>query len=92
MIFFNLQVNKAGAPCPLPSQLLLGHSGPEPDPCNAGPLPPCHIKKRIKKKKYVDDLSLLESLNLKTALVPTLPVFGPPILHEHPGLTLPPED
>ena len=92
VIFFNLQLNKAGAPCPLPPQVLHGQAGPEPDPCIAGPLPPCHIKKRIKKKKYVDDLSLLESLNLKTALVPSPPVFGPLNQHEQPGLILPPED
>ena len=43
------------------------------------------------KKKYVDDLSLLETIDLKTALVPSTPIIGPPNLHEQPGLTLPPD-
>ena len=43
------------------------------------------------KKKYVDGLSLLETIELKTALVPSTPIIGPPNLHEQPGLTLPPD-
>ena len=39
----------------------------------------------------MDDLSLLEAINLKSSLVPTIPVVGPANLHELPGLTLPPE-
>ena len=92
MIFFNLQVNKAGAPCPTLPQLLLGYAGPEPAPLLAGPLPPCHEKKRVLKKKYVDDLSILERLNLNLALVPSVPTIGPRNQHEQPGLTLPPEN
>ena len=77
VILFNLQVNKAGAPCPIPTQLILGHTGPEPAPHNTGPLPPCHLREKIRKKKFVDDLSLLESVNLKLALVPSPPIIGP---------------
>ena len=43
------------------------------------------------KKKYVDDLSLIEAIDLKSMLVPSTPIFGPPKLHEIPGLHLPPE-
>ena len=39
----------------------------------------------------MDDLSLLETIELKTALVPSTPIIGPPNLHEQPGLTLPPD-
>ena len=42
------------------------------------------------KKMYIDDLSLLEIIKLKSALVPTPASIGPPNLHEQPGLTLPP--
>ena len=91
VILFNLQVNKAGAPCPILTQLILGHTGPEPAPHNAGPLPPCHLREKIRKKKFVDDLSLLESVNLKLALVPSPPIVGPPNLHEQSGLMLPPD-
>ena len=84
VIFFNLQVNKAGTPCPIQSQLILGRAGPEPAP--HGPLPPCHLKEKTKKKKYVDDLSLLESINLKNALLPAPPLVGPPNRHEQPGM------
>ena len=92
VILFNLQVNKAGAPCTLPSQLLPGHAGPEPAPTQSGPLPPCHYKDKWKKKKYVDDLSILESVNLRTALVPATPIIGPMNWHEQSGLVLPPEN
>ena len=92
VIFFNLQVNKAGRPCAIPAQLMPGHAGPEPDPSLAGPLPPCHVMKKVKKKKYVDDLSLLESINLRNVLVTAPPVVGPRNLHEQPGLLLHPDD
>ena len=91
VILFDLQVNKAGAPCPIPSLVMLGHAGPEPDPQQAGPLLPCHLKQKIMKKKYVDDLSLLESINLKNALVPSTPVVGPLNFHEQNGFILPPD-
>ena len=68
-----------------------GVEGPDPAPVQAGPLPPCHHEENILKKKYVDDLILLETIDLKSVLVPTAPIFGPPNLHEIPGLHLPPE-
>ena len=43
------------------------------------------------KKKYVDDLSLLESINLRNSLIPSIPIIGPPNWHERPGLHLPVE-
>ena len=66
VIFFDLQVNLAGAPCPIPTLLPLGHEGPEPDPQLAGPPPLCHLKENTLKKKYVDDLSLLEAIKLRS--------------------------
>ena len=89
VIFFDLQVNLAGAPCPRASFLPLGHAGPEPDPQLAGPPPLCHLADRILKKKYVDDLSMLEVIKLKRTLVPSPPIIGPPNFHEQAGLLLP---
>ena len=43
------------------------------------------------KKKYVDDLSMLEALDLKSSLTPCPPIIGPANFHEQPGLCLPPE-
>ena len=65
VIFFDLQVNLAGAPCPTLTLLPPLVPGPEPDPHQAGPLPLCHQPEITLKKKYVDDLSLLEAINLK---------------------------
>ena len=92
VILFDLQVNKAGAPCPIPPLLAPNLAGPLPDPSTTGPLPPCHLKKRILKKKYVDDLSMLESIRLKTSLINTDRIIGPLNYHEQHGLHLPPED
>ena len=92
VIFFNLQVNLAGVPCPLPRSLPVGTLGPEPCHPQPGPLPPCHQKKIVKKKKYVDDLSMLESLNLKMSLVPSPTIIGPMNRHETCGLHLPVEN
>ena len=89
VIFFNLQVNLAGSPCPIASFLPLGYAGPEPDPQHAGPPPLCHLSERILKKKYVDDLSMLEAIKLKKTLVASPPIIGPPNFHEQPGLILP---
>ena len=87
VIFFDLQVNLAGAPRPIPSLIPLGQEGPDPDPQLAGPLPLCHLKEKTIKKKYVDDLSLLETINLKMSLIPSTPIIGPPNFHEQPDLT-----
>ena len=89
VILFDLQVNLAGAPCPMQPILLPGDIGPDLGPLQQGPAPLCHLKERILKKKYVDDLSLLEAVPLKL-LVPVPHIVGPPNLHEVPGLTLPP--
>ena len=51
VIFFDLQVNLAGDPCPIPSLLSPGAAGPEPAPQQAGPLPLCHLKEKTLKKK-----------------------------------------
>ena len=40
VILFNLQVNLAGAACPVPTLLPVGHAGPEPQPEQAGPFHP----------------------------------------------------
>ena len=69
----------------------LSIAGPEPDPLETVPLPLCHQKEKTMNKKYVDDLSLLESIDLKATLVPSPPVIGQPNLQELPGLSLPPD-
>ena len=91
VILFNLQVNRAGAPCPpLP---LPQSQGPvlHPQPLQAGPLPICQQQNNTLKKKYVDDLSMLESIDLKTKLIGATATIGPPNIHEQPGLILPPD-
>ena len=58
VLLFNLQVNLAGTPCPILPPL----PDLSPEPCLPllGPLPQCHQKEKCNKKKYVDDLSILE--------------------------------
>ena len=68
VILFDLQVNLAGAPCPIYPTIPIGTAGPEPDPVQLGPLPLCHATPKTMKKKYVDDLTLLETVDLKSAL------------------------
>ena len=92
VILFDLQVNLAGFPCPIRTLLLPTHHGPEPDPLQAGPLPPCHQPNITLKKKYVDDLSMLEVVKLGTQLIPAPPFHGPPNFHEQARLVLPPEN
>ena len=89
VLLFDLQVNLAGAPCPLPRLLPVGTEGPELGPLLAEHLPACHQEENTLKKKYVDDLTLLESIDLKSTLVPVPPIIGPPNLHEIPHLSLP---
>ena len=76
VLFFDLQVNLAGAPCPTARVLPVGVLGPKPAQTLHGPLPPCHQPKKINKKKYVDDLSMLERIDLKTALIPSPNIVG----------------
>ena len=94
VILFNLQVNLAGAPCPMISSSislpLVREPVLHPVPCLVGPLPICHERNITLKKKYVDDLSLLESIDLKAKLIKAKPTFGPCNIHEQAGLILPP--
>ena len=91
VIFFDLQVNLAGFPCPL--KTLLPEHVPKPVPQIIGPLPICHQPDQTLKKKYVDDLSLLEAIKLQSMLAPApLAAHGPHNYHEQSGLVLPPEN
>ena len=45
VILFDLQANLAGAPCPVEPLLPPLVPGPEPDPIQAGPLPPATSQK-----------------------------------------------
>ena len=90
VLLFDLQVNLAGYPCPVqPLSSPSSVHGPPPCPITAEPLPLCHKANKILKKKYVDDLTLLEALNLRL-LIRAPPIIGPPNQHEIPGLVLPP--
>ena len=92
VILFDLQVNLAGFPCPLKTCLPEEQHVPKPVPLFIGPLPICHQPDRILKKKYVDDLSLLEAIKLQLMLEPApLAIHGPRNYHEQSGLVLPPE-
>ena len=82
-------MNHAGTPCPIPRLLPLKLVGPEPD--HTGPVPPCHQHDKTLKKKYVDDLTLLEAINLRLALTKSVPTIGPRNFHEQSGLILPPD-
>ena len=64
VLLFDLQVNLAGAPCPILPLLPPDVQGPGIDPHQAGHLPLCHQQEKILKKKYVDDLTLLEAISL----------------------------
>jgi hypothetical protein len=75
VILFDLQANLAGAPCSIPTLLPPCVAGPEPAPQQAGPLPLCHLKEKILKKKYVDDLSFLEIISLRLSLSHQLPLL-----------------
>lgn len=91
VIFFNLQVNLAGAKCSIRPSLPPLVQGPEPNPQHEGPLPPCHKAGATLKKKYVDDLSLLEAIDLRDKLVRVPTMIGPPNIHEQSGYHLPPQ-
>ena len=90
-LLFDLQVNLAGFLCPITPTLPIGTFGPEQNPNVVGPLtlPLWHRKEKTLKKKYVDDLSMLEAVDLLADLVPLPVMIGPPNKHEVPGLALP---
>ena len=84
VILFVLQVNLAGAPCSINPILPTGTAGP----VEAGPLPMCHQLNKILKKKFVNDLTMLESLDLQSVLVRSPSIIGPANIHEQNGLLL----
>ena len=88
---YPVEANLAGDPSPIPRVLPHGDEGPDPAPVQANPIPLCHQEENIMKKKYKDDLSVLEAIDLKSMLVPSNPIFGATKLHEIPGLHLPHE-
>ena len=67
----------------------LNRTDDEPYHVYEAPIPPCHKKHKTLKKKYVDDLSILESIDLRATLKPLPPFIGPPNKQEVPGLYLP---
>ena len=101
VLLFNLQVNLAGAPCtpllaphppaygPAPQLVLPNEEVQHPIQDQAIALPPCHKREKTLKKKYVDDLSMLESINLRLSLKPLAPYFGPRNKYELHDLYLP---
>ena len=80
VILFNLQANKAGTPCAQPKTLPPTIEGPE--PLIIEPAPPCHQTHRTHRNKFVDDLTLLEKIDLKSTLVIGDPMIGPKNFHE----------
>ena len=91
VLLFILQVNLAGAPCSVPRTLPDGVAGPEPNPVVDSPLALCHLTEKTEDKKFVDDLTMMEVVNLKENLVQKLPTIGPLNFHERHGLDLPQE-
>ena len=85
VLFFILQVNDAGKPCQDQHSSVYG---PQPNPQD---MKPCHHRDILDKKKYVDDLTLMEAIPLKKSLVPIQPFVGPLNFHERHGLHHPPE-
>ena len=78
VLLFNLQVNLAGAPRFLQPVLPVGVHGLELGNLQPGPPLLCPHKEKLLKKKYVDDLGLLESIDLKNTLKPKPQIIGPP--------------
>ena len=94
VLLFCLQVNKAGDPCPKLNEnpaLPPGIYGPPIEPVHLHPLELCQQENRTHKKIYIDDLTELESIPLKTTLVEMEPFCGPLNFHERCGLVLPPD-
>ena len=88
VLLFILQVNLAGAPCAPPPTLPAGVAGPEPNPVTITQPEACHDTLSTENKKFVDDLTMLEHVNL-SKLVPKDPFIGPLNFHERHGLYLP---
>ena len=91
VLLFILQVNFAGAPCVVPATLPKGVAGPEPNPSTVLTPAPCHTENKTENKKFVDDLTILEVVDLKDNLIPKDITIGPLNFHERHGLQLPPE-
>ena len=91
VLLFILQVNLAGAPCTTPATLPRGVQGPEPNPIETAPIKPCMNLETTENKKFVDDLTLLEVVNLRENLVHKEVTTRPLNFHERHGLRLPPE-
>ena len=93
VLLFCLQVNKAGEPCPRvddnPAQPL-EYFGPQLQPSFSDEKKPCHSEGLTTKKIYIDDLSILESIDLRKLLIPIgVDIIGPQNYHERCGLFLP---
>ena len=86
VLLFCVQVNKAGNPCPrIDANVRLpdGHFGPLPKPNFISDIKMCHNTEKTMKKIYIDDLSILDSINLRNSLLPISPTFiGPMNYHE----------
>ena len=91
VLLFILQVNLAGRPCLPPPTLPEGVAGPEPDPVTVAVPHVCQSTSLTENKKFVDDLTLLEYINLRDKLVPKEDFIGPLNFHERHGFALPPE-
>ena len=93
VLLFCIQINHAGDPCPrveVNSCALEGAFGPLPKPVYSNEMKLCHVADNTTKKIYIDDLSILESLNLKKCLVTANPNFiGPMNFHERNRKILP---
>ena len=93
VLLFCIQINHAGDPCPrveVNPCALEGAFGPLPKPVYSNEMKLCHDADNTTKKIYIDDLSILESLNLKKCLVTANPNFiGPMNFHERNRKILP---
>ena len=73
-----------------PTEAEAAQIGPLAKPVQLEPLLPCQEFEKTEKKLYIDDLTELEAVDLKS-LVPIEPFIGPLNYHERCGLSLPPE-
>ena len=94
VLLFILEVNKAGDPSPRVDEnpvLPPGQYGPHPEPVYNQPVQLCQQPEKTDKKLYIDDLTELEAISLKTSLVKMDRICGPLNYHERCELVLPPE-